>query len=63
MSAEIERKKAEVKRMRKLIDSHWEYVEGIMAYRNMEWGEIKKIEYHYKTAMEHGWKHAKEDKV
>ena len=22
--------------------------------------EIKEIEFHYKTAMEHGWRHAKE---
>ena len=49
----------------KLINDHWKYIEGIL-YSSLseetdeDTARIKEIEYHYKTAFEHGWRHAKE---
>ena len=50
----------------KLIDDHWKYIEGVIinsveTYTNqVDESALKEIEYHYKTAFEHRWRHAKE---
>lgn len=47
-----------------LIQKHCEYILGVL-WAAAEWSDIdqqdhdfKEIEYHYKTAFRHGWKHA-----
>jgi len=48
----------------KLIDDHWQYVRGIIAfYYPGEPVGIQMIEYHYKTAFQHGYKHAAEEQI
>lgn len=44
--------------MEKVIDDHWSYVEGVLKHANMNDEVIAAIGFHYKTAFEHGWKHA-----
>ena len=47
--------------VKKLIDDHWKYIKGVLENTKSKTDyEITEIEYHYKTAMEHGWRHAKE---
>lgn len=46
--------------LNKLINDHWKYIEGVLDHSGTEYESIKEIEYHYKTAFEHGWRHAKE---
>lgn len=50
---------------KKLAEEHWSYIEALLdicmineSYSKEE--VIKMIGFHYKTAMIHGWKHAKE---
>lgn len=45
--------------VKKLVEDHWNYIKGILAPHKSKEG-LDEIEYHYKTAMEHGWRHAKE---
>lgn len=45
----------------KLIDDHWEYVEGILRAHALEDPDIDLAKYHYKTAFKHGYKHAMND--
>lgn len=45
----------------KLIDAHWEYVEGILRAHRLEDPDINLAKFHYKTAFKHGYKHARED--
>lgn len=47
--------------LKKLINDHWSYVEKLLVNHDIGTGEIKLVEFHYKTAFEHGYKHAKED--
>ena len=45
--------------MKKVTDNHWKWVKGLMdtlPIRNLL--SIESMEYLYKTAFEHGWKHA-----
>ena len=46
---------------KKIIDAHWKYIERLLYVHNEDKATIRKIEYHYKTAMQHGWKHCKQD--
>ena len=48
------------KEIDKMISDHWQYVSGaiLMACPSRN---ISEIEYHYKSAAKHFWKHAKED--
>ena len=48
--------------LNKLVDDHWEYVMGVLlsSIPERDAYELAEIEYHYKTAMKHGWRHAKE---
>jgi hypothetical protein len=45
----------------KLIDDHWKYVEGILKERATGEVLMREIEYHYKTAFRHGYKHGFEE--
>ena len=47
--------------LKKLINDHWSYIEKLLVNHDIDTGEIKLVEFHYKTAFEHGYKHAKED--
>jgi hypothetical protein len=46
--------------LKKLIDNHWEYVYGVLRHTGLSTEERERIEYHYKTAFEHGFKHGVE---
>lgn len=62
------KKNTEKEFLTKLIDDHWKYIEGVLysslLYTSVATDEdtarIEEIEYHYKTAFEHGWRHSKE---
>ena len=41
-----------------LIDKHWEYIKSLLNAHDEK--ETIKVEFHYKTAFAHGWKHHKE---
>lgn len=44
----------------KLIKDHWNYIEGVLDKAGTYPTALAEIEYHYKTAFSHGWRHAKE---
>lgn len=44
-----------------LADEHWGYIEALLKAHEEEFN-IKQIEFHYKSAFIHGYKHAMEDK-
>ena len=46
----------------KLIDDHWDYVKSVLDHAHMDADEMDNIEFHYKTAFEHGWKHGMGEK-
>ncbi len=48
--------------LKKLIDDHWKYLSGVLEISGVESNVRKEIEFHYKTAFEHGYKHCQEDK-
>jgi len=52
--------KMEQEFLNKLIDAHWEYIEGFLIAHDEPEDVKTMIEYHYKTAFKHGWKHHKE---
>ncbi len=41
-----------------LIDKHWEYINSLLSAHDAR--DIKAIEFHYRTAFAHGWKHHRE---
>jgi len=43
-----------------LIDDHWKYVKGILT-NSSNGSDASEIEYHYKTAFRHGYKHGFEE--
>lgn len=49
-----------IERAKKLANDHWGYIEGLLLAHAAD-ENIVTIEYHYKTAFEHGYKHAVED--
>jgi len=45
-----------------LIEEHWKYIESLLRiHKKNNENDIKIIEFHYKTAFAHGWKHAVEE--
>lgn len=46
-------------RLTELVNAHWNYVRDLLMMHGQE--ELDKIEYHYKTAMVHGYKHGQAD--
>jgi hypothetical protein len=49
----------EEEHIKTLIEDHWKYIEGVLnPHMSME--ELNVIKFHYKSAMRHGWRHAKE---
>lgn len=48
---------------RKIADDHWEFVKGLIcaAYAGIEL-DLSLVDFAYKSAFLHGWKHAKDDK-
>ena len=44
-----------------LADAHWEYLKERLKIHGEYGSAIELIEYHYKTAMIHGYKHGQED--
>ena len=44
-----------------MCDEHWSYIEKGLKLSGIEIDVLKHIEFHYKTAMYHGYKHAMED--
>lgn len=49
------------KTSKQLADEHWEYIEALLKAHEEEYN-IKQIEFHYKSAFIHGYKHAIEEK-
>jgi hypothetical protein len=49
-------------KLKKLIDAHWKYIEQLLKAHKEDDAIINKIKFHYTTAFEHGYKHAKEEK-
>lgn len=49
------------KTSKQLADEHWGYIEALLKAHEEEFN-IKQIEFHYKSAFIHGYKHAMEDK-
>ena len=48
--------------IKKLVDEHWKYIEGLlMVHGETPEKNMRVIEYHYKTAMLHGYKHGQEE--
>jgi hypothetical protein len=45
----------------KLAEDHWAYVKSVLEAHNEDEIVIEKIGFHYKTGMEHGYKHGIED--
>ena len=43
-----------------MIEDHWKYVKGVLESDLLDSDRIDMIEYHYKTAMKHGFKHGVE---
>ena len=56
---EVERTQEE-QDMDRLIDEHWKFIKELLAAHGEQ--DIKKIEFHYRAAFAHGWKHYKEYK-
>lgn len=56
--------KAQKEYVKKLINDHWNYIEQVLIKSDLTGcrhpNSLKEIEFHYKTAFEHGWKHAME---
>ena len=52
------------KKVIELVDAHWEYIKGVLLRRsrgNLSNCDLDEIEYHYKTAMIHGYGHGWKD--
>ncbi len=48
------------KEKKALIEAHWEYVKEVLSWTPISPTDIKLIEFHYKSAFYHGWKHGVE---
>lgn len=46
--------------LEKLINDHWEYIKALLVAHEEPESTINMIEFHYRTAFEHGWKHYRE---
>lgn len=49
------------KRLKKLTNDHWSYIDELLRTHDVSDEKITLVEFHYKTAFEHGYKHAKEE--
>ena len=49
---------AEQQTLDELIDKHWEYIKSLLNAHDER--NIRAVEFHYRTAFAHGWKHHKE---
>lgn len=62
-----EKKYSENDSVKELIDQHWKYISGVLETSVQDTAVYTKtnliaiVGFHYKTAMLHGWKHAKEE--
>jgi hypothetical protein len=52
--------KAEKEYLDKLVDNHWNYIEGLLEVSGVIDVDIAMCEYHYKTSAKHFWSHARE---
>lgn len=43
--------------VKELVDAHWKYVKGVLQVHRTPPEIVSQIEYHYRTAMLHGYKH------
>ena len=50
-----------LERAKELANAHWEYVEDLLHTHLHPTAEVRKINFHYQSAFEHGYKHAIED--
>lgn len=50
-----------IERAKKLANDHWKYIEALLYTHDEPEDNVKKAEFHYITAFEHGYKHALED--
>jgi hypothetical protein len=48
------------KYIKQLISAHWKYVKGVILSTVGQTPSLPEVEYHYKTAFEHGFKHGVE---
>lgn len=48
-------------KLQEMIDSHWKYIAGVLKVHNESEDVIETCKYHYKSAFQHGWKHAMEE--
>ena len=46
-----------------LAEEHWDWVEPLLELCFLDAKEIQRLEYLYRTAFEHGYKHGEETKV
>ena len=49
------------KELDKMIEEHWGYIKELLEFHAIDTNSIDVIGFHYKTAMKHGYKHAKEE--
>jgi len=47
--------------VKQIISDHWRYVDEMLVAHDVPLKERRIAMFHYRTAMQHGWKHAKED--
>ena len=50
-----------MKKPQELAEAHWKYIGGLLKNSGVGTQEILRVEFHYKTAMIHGYKHGVED--
>jgi len=48
-------------RATELAEAHWGYISNLLKNSGVGEQEVLRIEFHYKTAMVHGYKHGVED--
>jgi len=47
---------------KELAEKHWNYIKSLLEAHNIDKNVIELIGFHYKTALEHGFKHGLENK-
>ncbi len=50
-----------MERANTLLRDHWDYIQALLSIHDCDEDDIKMIEFHYKTAFIHGYKHGVED--
>ena len=48
-------------KVKELAEEHWDYIEAVLRTHNELKQIIVKIQFHYITAFEHGWKHFEQE--